>query len=438
VKIVSPYKKLGEFVLPLKINGNTNHLDLQEFLRRNQENRKKPRGFLQKLSELPEKLEICVAKKIIKTMQKQAATYRFDENYIQSDLYNKLVDTLFEYFGDAFIEPDDESQLSDTALALPTDLMIVRSKAILRTLDQLYFKPGKNDNALSFDLRKLFILASNRALSEIIIADGLFTNGSHHRALSRFESLTKKTPHPSVEIPSQYKKPLRAYMPVQTHELDWQNQYLKAVSEVFHLSQDESESLIKNLGLFDESKVKLEGFFRTGFTMPYLNVASKIIDASIIEGLHDPEVDKIPMSTVVHEITHGLLKNRYLEFFTLNANDKLKIKYDDLRVNMQTLEGLKTYPIKHLEELICFALTIYVNPITTIRKLASIKTDTTRPDSYSMAADYAKKLMFKYKLTDHKQYTATNLDAIKAEALNLAKQNINLLDRLKNELVKEF
>jgi hypothetical protein len=325
--------------------------------------------------------------------------------------------------------------LSDTALALPTEQMIIKSKAILNVLDQLFFKPGTKDDRLSFDLRTVFVLASNRALSEIIQTDGLFASDNHHKALSRFEDLTKKTPHYKLAIETKHTRRLRAFMPVQTHELDWQNEYLKAVSEVFHLSKDKSESLIQNFGLFDEPRVKVEGFYRNAFTMPYLNVAPRIINASIIEDLHDPEITMIPMSTVVHEITHGLLKNRYPEFFNPNTNHRLKVKHEDLKVTMQTLEGSKTYPIKQLEELICFAMTIFVNPITTIRKLASIKTDSVCLDSYTMSADYAKKLMSKYHLADQRQYTSTNLDAIKTKALNLAKQNIALLDQLKNDLV---
>jgi hypothetical protein len=273
VRVVVGSKKLNEFDLPLKVEGNPSHLELEEFLKAN---RQKSRGLLKKLSDLPVCLETYSAKRMIKAMQKQASSFKFDINYAHTDLYNELVNEIFAYYSAAFVKPmnkahtKSEFPLLDTNLVFPAEQMVVRSRALLRTVDQMYFKPGKGDDTLTFDLRKLFILASNRAQQEIILFEGLFANDSEHKALSRFEGLTQKTLHYNLEIARKHTKPLTAFMPVQSHKLDWQDEYLKAVSEIFHLSKDEAESLIENFGLFDEPRVKVGGFARTSFTMPYL------------------------------------------------------------------------------------------------------------------------------------------------------------------------
>lgn len=437
MRVISLGEKLPEYFLPLKSKEGATDLDIRDFLKRNAP---KKRTLLRKLAGIPDAMEASTAKVLIKSFQKLDPDFKFTPEYAQSADYTKLVNTLIDYYFKSLNKKIKKAvvadlPLTDRQLIFPLQEMIFKSKALFRALDKMHFEPGKKEVKLSPDIRRLFIHASNQAQHTMFAADGALATGDLHEAISRFETITEMTPHYSLGLVDQFGKPLSAFMPVKTFELDWQNEFLKSVREVFSLDEKQSQSVVRYLGLFDEPDVRVEGFARTSGFKPNVNISPMIIDESIIPELQDPEVELMPMSTAVHEITHGLLKDRYPEFFNSSDEDKLKVRLADIAVNIKTPYGRYRFPIKDLEEMICFALTIFVNPVTTVRKLASINSKTKGIGNYGMAAIMGRNFLDKYQLGNPARLTDRVLSQVKLDALERAKHYIELLDKLKAQYV---
>jgi hypothetical protein len=408
VRILTSSTKLPEFTLPIKVNGNPAQLDLRSLIHDDEK-----RGALHLFStRIPEKLEKIIAKPFVLSFKKYLADYKFKPDYYNDDNFHILANEIVDF--------------------LRKDLAL-KSTALLKVVDDLYFRPRSSKEAISADVRKLFIHAYNAARDELIYEKNSSSVNDPHEALSEFERRTGKTPHYNLEVPSSFDKPVRAFMPVQTEELNWQHQSLNVLKELFKLDEKEAKSIVKYLSMFSDDNLQIEGYARIDARQPYLNLSGRVLDRSIHSELNDLDLEHMPLSTVIHEITHVLLKDRYPNIFKANPGLGSPEPEDKQTFEVSFGNQKHSFPLAYFEELICFALTIHINPLTTVLKLASIKSDSKVKENYAAASVYGKYLYGKYLHLKYKPgnpgLSTDTLKSIKSESLEMARASVQLLDK---------
>ena len=396
MRILTSSTELPEFALPIKVEGNPAQLDLRSLIHDDDK-----RGALHLFStRIPEKLEKIIAKQFVLIFKKNLVDYKFKPDYYNDDNFHILANAMVDF--------------------LRRDLSL-KSTALLKVVDDLYFRPGPSKEAISEDVRKLFIHAYRAARDELIYDKNPLTINDPHIALSKFEQATGRTPHYNLETASSLDKRVRAFMPVRNEELDWRDESLNVLKELFSLDEDKAQSIVKYLSMFSDDNLQIEGYARIDARQPYLNVSGKVLDKSFYPEFKDPDYKQMPLSTVIHEITHVLLKDRYPSIFKANLESGSEGSPNMVKLDV-TFGGKKhSFPLAYFEELICFALTISINPLTTVLKLASIKPDSNVKDTYAAASVYGKYLYGKYLHLKYKpgnpQLSNDALNSIKSEGL---------------------
>ena len=366
------------------------------------------------------------AKKMILDFKKSFPNFKYNQEYFLSEEFSGLTKKLKQWFYPKLEDDLGTKALSPRALKAKMQRMASRMNALINSLNQMHFNSRKPSEVINSDLRTLFILTAKASFDEIIMTPGLLNDNDEHLSLAYFEELTGLTTHYDLAVAENLNKPISAFMQVKSFDIDWQDQSLNVLKDLFELDDEQAQKIVTKLSLIYAEDLELEGFNRILYRMPVVNIAGSILDQQVYPRLHDPDIKKKPLSTAIHEITHGLIQDRYPEIFSPYSDDAVYFKEVDF--NLPNGKRLQ-FQLHQYEELVCQALSVLICPTSSVRSLILSNIG----NEANPSSEFAEYLHLKYGLYDNKRAMDPGvLSELVKESRSMLKGYLNQLDQIKD------
>ena len=362
------------------------------------------------------------AAQVLAAQDANAQVIARDADFETKSQFGLIVESLKEAYTESMVAElasvDENSVLNEDAARVHVKRLAKRSNAVLNEIKQRYQHQA--------NLKRVLLRANKVAFLDLVNLPRFLANANSHDALAKFESMSGMTPQ-SGFFTANSEPAEELFVPAHVEELDWQDEGLKFLAETFDMKPDDLEAIVKKITFYNEQNAKLDGYAVYPYGKFYLNTSATFLNGAIDPKLEDPDQKRFPEATLAHELVHVILKEKYPEFFSPFREPNAEI--DSARFSIE-IEG-REVPLhwSQMEELFCYAMTIYVNPITSLAKLNSLSVDN---DGNDISILLGKDLYRGYGLSERSRRVDPRVStAIREQVLALAKAYLAQVEQAK-------